>query len=258
MYSYRFTIKSIGSSREFEARSNSKELILGFVNDLLFVFSEPDPKKENFRNITILNRKNKGLFENVNLFVEQYQNKVPSIKEFLALIDKIEENESFYFIPKIELSTEESLILHSHLKSLKEGSDFQMLRKEIEVVFGDVLKSYDAYEFGASRKTIGEPMKHKRKCRFCSLDSKKVTFKTKAHAVSEALGNKKLILLEECDDCNRRFSETIEPDIVEYLSLFRSIFQVKGKGGSKKLKGNNFKLLNDDGIEIQMNEVLGE
>tara|TARA_R110002074_G_scaffold104764_4_gene226290 strand:- start:4988 stop:6247 length:1260 start_codon:yes stop_codon:yes gene_type:complete len=258
MYSYRFTIKSIENSRDFKIKSNSKELIEGFINDLLFVFSEPDPEKENFRNITTLNLKNTDLHKSVNLFVKQYQDKVPPIKGFEAVIKRIGENENFYFIPKIELSTEESLILQSHLKSLKEGIEFESLKKEIKVVFGDILKSYDVYEFGASRKAIGEPIKKKRSCRFCGLNAKDITFKTKAHAISEALGNKKLILLEECDACNQKFSEIIEPDIIEYLSLYRSIFQVKGKGGVKKLKGSNFKILNDDHIEIQLNEPFGE
>lgn len=258
MYSYRFTIKSIATSIGFEVKSDGKELIEGFIDDLFFVFSEPDIEKENFRNITTLNKKNKDLVKSVKLLVTRYQDKIPSIKGFLAIIDKIEENEHFYFIPKIELSTQQSLILHSHLRSLKEGIDFQSLKEEIEVVFGDILKSYNAFEFGERRKTIGESLKHKRYCRFCDLDSKNTTFKTKAHAISEALGNKKLIILEECDNCNQRFSETIEPDIVEYLSFFRSIFQVKGKGGVKKLKGTNFKLINDDRIEIKLNKFFGE
>lgn len=62
----------------------------------------------------------------------------------------------------------------------------------------------------------------------------------KSHAISEALGNKRIISIEECDDCNNKFSMSIEPDIVKYFSLHRNYWSIKGKGGVKILEGTIF------------------
>lgn len=98
---------------------------------------------------------------------------------------------------------------------------------------------------------IGEKDKEKRVCRFCNNTNEPISFSNEAHAISEGLGNKTVILLEECDQCNDQFSKTIEPDIVQYLSLFRTFFDVKGKGGSKKFKGENFELQNEGNVELK-------
>ena len=57
--------------------------------------------------------------------------------------------------------------------------------------------------------------------------------------------------MEECDECNDKFSKTIEPDIIQYLALFRIFYDVKGKGGSKKFKGDNFEIKNDGNVELK-------
>ena len=64
-----------------------------------------------------------------------------------------------------------------------------------------ILTNYNICEFGTKRIHIGEQNKEKRICRFCNNKSENVTFKNKAHAISEALGNKTIILNEECDNC---------------------------------------------------------
>jgi len=96
-----------------------------------------------------------------------------------------------------------------------------------------------------SKKTIGESCKKRRTCRFCmrKYKPKEVTFKKKAHAIPEALGNKYIFLNEECDTCNEYFSKTIEPAIIEYVNLFRVFYGVRGKGGIKGVKGKNFELI---------------
>ena len=43
------------------------------------------------------------------------------------------------------------------------------------------------------------------KCRFCSGERPARTFKKRAHAVSELLGNKAVKSLYECDACNERW-----------------------------------------------------
>lgn len=66
-------------------------------------------------------------------------------------------------------------------------------------------------------------------CRFCKKDETKTTFKNVSHAIPEALGNKTIICLDECDECNKRFSETIEDDLDKVTLPFRTINFIKGK-----------------------------
>lgn len=61
-----------------------------------------------------------------------------------------------------------------------------------------------------------------------------VSFKKKAHAVSEALGYKHIINNEECDECNQRFGRTIESRFISFIDTFRSAFGVVGKRGCPK------------------------
>jgi hypothetical protein len=65
-------------------------------------------------------------------------------------------------------------------------------------------------------------------CRFCGGEPPATTFKNRAHAVSELLGNKVIESRYECDDCNKRFS-TFEDDLAKMTLPARSIGGVIGK-----------------------------
>lgn len=98
-----------------------------------------------------------------------------------------------------------------------------------------------------NRKRIGEKDKSKRVCRFCGRDitMPNVNFTKKAHAISESLGNKGLICLEECDDCNTRFNDTIEQDIGNLLRFQLVVKGIKGKNGNPTLKGDEVSIKTD-------------
>ncbi len=72
-------------------------------------------------------------------------------------------------------------------------------------------------------------------CRFCGGKPPEKTFKKRAHAVSELLGNKIMTSLYECDACNERFS-TFEDDLGKMTRPARSIGGVIGKRGVPELE----------------------
>jgi hypothetical protein len=74
------------------------------------------------------------------------------------------------------------------------------------------------------------------KCRFCGGEPPERTFKKRAHAVSELLGNKVMKSLYECDTCNERFCG-FEDDLAKMTLSSRSIGGVIGKNGVPKLVG---------------------
>lgn len=73
-------------------------------------------------------------------------------------------------------------------------------------------------------------------CRFCQNCPPDVTFRNKAHAVPESLGNKGLISSYECDACNDLFGRTIENDLGEWALPMRTFTLIPGKNGIPKIK----------------------
>lgn len=119
-----------------------------------------------------------------------------------------------------------------------------MSEEQIKELFGCIMDNYEVITFDLDRDNkikIGEGQKNKRVCRFCQGKTPDVSFKQEAHAISEALGNKKLILNEECDDCNKFFDENVERDFIYYHDLARTMFGIKNKENEiPKIKGKDF------------------
>lgn len=131
------------------------------------------------------------------------------------------------------------------------------LEIDSSIMFGfDKLRQFSSkywvrvYKGDGKNQSFGVVDKLDRICRFCKRSMPDVSFIHKSHAITEALGNKSLICREECDECNERFSRTIEPHITNMHSFLLSIYCVKGKNGVKKVKGRNFKLSIDKSNEI--------
>ena len=68
-----------------------------------------------------------------------------------------------------------------------------------------------------------------RVCRFCRRTEPIVSFKRKAHAIPEALGNKSLFTNWECDTCNHHFGTGIENDLGAYTKPDRTFGRIPGK-----------------------------
>jgi hypothetical protein len=100
------------------------------------------------------------------------------------------------------------------------------------------LDNYSIVDFkslGAENKKIilgAKPFK----CRFCHGEPPQKTFKKRAHAVSELLGNRIMQSLYECDDCNERFSK-FEDDLAKMTYANRALGGVIGKNGIPTLVG---------------------
>lgn len=69
----------------------------------------------------------------------------------------------------------------------------------------------------------------KGECRFCGKKEPETTFKNIAHSFPEFLGNTTLISSDECDSCNKLFSETIEDNFAKYTLIDRALMQISGK-----------------------------
>ncbi len=250
MYKYKITFVALKDTLSFVVKSPHKEIIESFVRDLLIIFASIDDNE----NLTInaLQESSPELQQQIKDFVNKYNNNLPQLNQIPAFFKKLKEKEQFFFIPKIDLKREETFNLYNQLRASEEGISFEELNNQMTELFGDLLNTYHIKSFGDKRTLIGEPIKENRMCRFCNNQRENITFENKAHAISEGLGNKTVVLYDECDNCNTEFSQTIEPDIIQYLSLFRTIFDIKAKKGSKKFKGKNFDLRKEGSLKLSL------
>jgi hypothetical protein len=80
-------------------------------------------------------------------------------------------------------------------------------------------------------------------CRFCGQSNPEVTFKTISHTAPEFLGNKKYISNDECDTCNKFFSENLENYLDKFTKPYRTLARMKGKDKIPKYKSKDKKTL---------------
>jgi len=79
-----------------------------------------------------------------------------------------------------------------------------------------------------------------RKCRFCGKSKPEISFRKKAHAIPECLGNKSLISMNECDICNKFFASEYEDHLAKWFGPMRTLCQMQGKKGIPKYKSKEF------------------
>jgi len=220
------------------------------VVDLLVIESRENGKKS----IKLDQENNKSFRKRFDVFLEKHKDVYPQLLSFNTFLNNLEPDEMFFILPNIELDIDQKLEIYSHLQSQKSSRGPDEILSELKKISKPLFQSYNITVLGQYRHSIGNPRKKDRVCRFCSRSMPEVTFNKKAHAISEGIGNKTLMIYDECDTCNNRFSETIEPDLIEYFSLYRTIYGIKAKGGKKKIKGINFDLENDGQIQIRMRQ----
>lgn len=219
------------------------------MTDLLFLFSAEFDVKNQTIGMDYKHQYNEDFHERLARFVCKYQPVLPQIQSLTTKFKSLKSNEWFFTLPPIKLNTKQKLELEKELNQLN-GLESEFTDADFESLFSGVLDNYEIVTFDLDKTKnikIGEGRKNKRICRFCNLQSPDVSFKKKAHAISEALGNKKLVLNEECDSCNEYFDEYVERDFVFYHDLARTMFGVKNKENkTPKMKGKNFEFFKDE------------
>jgi hypothetical protein len=106
------------------------------------------------------------------------------------------------------------------------------------------------------KQTLGS--KENQQCRFCGRRKPEVTFGSDAHAISELLGNKFLLVNYECDKCNRDIFAKYETHLGDFTHFYRATTQQKGKKGYPKLKyKSGFSLKTNSGRGVQIIDQIG-
>lgn len=104
-------------------------------------------------------------------------------------------------------------------------------------------KNYDLIADGAynrgPKKFISDG--EVRLCRFCGKGESETLFVNVSHAIPECLGNHQLVLLDECDTCNKFFSENLEDHLDKFTKPYRVAGQIHGKRGIPNYRTPNKK-----------------
>lgn len=195
----------------------------------------------------------------ISAFVDKYAGAHPVLNRLRSKIANLRSSEYFLVLQSVPVDTSEKLKLETYISTLNEVGNTEVLQKKFEEKMS-VLDEYSGiltskYNLSAPRTdrrtVIGNAKKENRCCRFCNQTmADGVTFKKVAHAIPESLGNKNIILGDECDDCNEFFGNTIEPSLVEHLNIYRVFLGVKGKSGTPKIKYKNGHMQVEGGVPI--------
>lgn len=108
--------------------------------------------------------------------------------------------------------------------------------------------------FGSGPKQYVGSKSSPRRCRFC--EGTDLKFSSEAHAIPECLGNHQLILHEECNACNKYFSEEIEDHFDKYTRSFRTLAQIRGKKKVPSYKSRDHATRIDVSSEIRISSKI--
>lgn len=247
-----FQLSFLALTRSTDFEIKSEDNIDEIVNDFLFVFvKDADLKSFQFK-IESLQQNTEALKAKLNAVVEKYKEGKPQIQQLNTYFKSLKDNEYFFVFPSVSLTADQRFHFCNYLLALESNEDYEKLSTEMEELFGEIRENYTMSAFDENTKNkIGESVKANRICRYCDKGADEVKFQKIAHTISEALGNKKIITNDECDNCNEKFGSGIENDLILYLNLYRTLFGIKGKNGIPKLKGKNFEIENNGTIEIK-------
>lgn len=99
-----------------------------------------------------------------------------------------------------------------------------------------LLVEYDNIENKKDKQEIhGLKNRDNAMCMFCGNPFDHWEKKDVAHAISECVGNKRLINFCECYDCNHLFGEIAENHLGKFIMPYRIINEVYGKGNYKNV-----------------------
>lgn len=238
-------------TKEIEIKNENEELIVLFLE---FMKSDDGSYSTEFKKDIIIKNK-------INSFLKNLISKGANEQEAYKFRDKIfkdiPEESYFIIIPfneKLKYQTEfknciDELIVNVSLrnKGIAEENISEVIENEKlktkEYRIDEIINIYDISikPLTGKKEYIGESNKKLRVCRFCGLNEgeisllgKKITFEKIAHAISEGLGNKLIVLTEECDECNKKFGAK-EKNLIDFLDFFRVYYGTKGKKGKVKI-----------------------
>lgn len=233
-----FSLKELNGVCNIGYAENNGDIILEFIS--IFDFSITGQR---CISLSSEQQYSEEMKERLSLFIEKYKQAIPAIQRLSKKFKSLEYGEYFYILPVCEMDSKIKYTLENELCKLNK-KDFLDKAPDFKRKVEELLDKYDIKNFNLDKDSkikIGEGKKEDRVCRFCKQKYPYVKFNSIAHTISEALGNKKLITNDECDECNGYFDKNIERDFITYHDFLRTFFGIKNKENQiPQIKGENF------------------
>ena len=241
------------SSKEFECSFQIEENEFKELAEFISLFGSVNNlnNKKQVKGFELLQQNTPQLRRDVDKYIDKHKSAGAIIYKLRTYFHKLQEGEWFFLVIRDKIEQKKYAYYNDYLKCKKEDLNYRVNIKETNILYGKFNKTYTSYTFDSSinwKIRIGEKDKTKRICRFCNNSRNNVSFKKTAHAFSESIGNKSIILNEECDKCNEEFGsgDGIESSLISYFKMDTIFYGVPGKNGIPKFKGKNFKIENKD------------
>lgn len=203
---------------------------------------------------------NSAMKERVTSFVDSCSRQYPRLNKLKKRICDLPDDQYFLVLPQEPTSSAEKAALEVYLGAVNDAKGdfsrattlFEERYKAMQEVAGKFMDTYDIFQPRSDiRVSIGAKNKKDRSCRFCGRsEGDGATFKKVAHAIPEALGNKNVVLTEECDECNEFFGNEIEPTFISYFDVYRVFIGARGKNKIPHIKYKNGDLLHDGKMAV--------
>lgn len=245
-----FSLKELNGVCDIGYAQNNGDIILEFISIFDFSITEQ-------RRISLPSEQqySKEMEERLSLFIEKYKQAIPAIQRLSKKFNSLEYGEYFYILPVCEMDSKMKYELENELCKLNK-KDFLDKAPDFKRKVEELLDKYDIKNFNLDKDSkikIGEGKKEDRVCRFCKQKYPSVKFNSVAHTISEALGNKKLITNDECDECNSYFDKNIERDFIAYHNFSRTFFGIKNKENQiPQMSGKNFSFIMNENREATL------
>lgn len=166
-------------------------------------------------------------------FCDRRRDRFPQMGALKKLIGSLSDGEAFVVVPAAQRTPMEDAILES-LVEWGNGNTTEQEIGEFFKLFGPILDKYRIVNPCTDRPAqVGNAQLALRRCRFCGgTKASGSTFKSRAHAISFALGNTHLKLADECDNCNGYFGKELEPHLLALTEIERVFLGIRGRGNN--------------------------
>lgn len=254
-YCVKWTVYTEGSQSTLAIYAHQPDHMT-VLRDFLIIFGDWDGASLKFDIVQVASQ---SLKKKLNEYVDQFADgKSSSLRGLQNKISQLKDNEFFLIVPGEPTSTAENSQYEMLLTQLNHPEK-RGLESEIKVLFGDLLDKYNiVYPRMDSPNKSGNELKKNRTCRFCKKNyTSGARFNNKAHAIPASLGNKFLLLADECDECNSYFGSNVEPYLVKFLDIQRVFLGIKTRGDKlPKLQFGNSTMFNDgEKVVITSNQM---
>lgn len=180
--------------------------------------------------------------ESVCFFLQNNYSEIKTVNKLINFFERMNNGDYLYFYPynsdvdDLYDILKESLAYYN--QKLSDAEIAEKMRVYLDE-FNNAKKILDKFPYNVKPMIpnkivkIGESDKKKRKCIYCegNMEHGDASYREKAHAIPEAVGNTKFFQNEECDSCNDFFAQNAEEDLSNMLMFNRLQYGIKGKEG---------------------------